>query len=64
MMDYRDLAAIPRVKAIYDVEHPDTMSYKSDAIGRDDALDRKSSAEVTSLTARAKQISFSLSLFT
>ncbi|XP_051925478.1 actin-binding LIM protein 1-like [Hippocampus zosterae] len=45
MMDYRDLAAIPRVKAIYDIEHPDLMSYKSDGTGGGDAHDRKSSAE-------------------
>ncbi|XP_059181289.1 actin-binding LIM protein 1-like isoform X1 [Centropristis striata] len=29
IIDYRDLAAIPRVKAIYDIEHPDMISYKS-----------------------------------
>ncbi|XP_030610633.1 actin-binding LIM protein 1-like [Archocentrus centrarchus] len=29
IIDYRDLAAIPRVKAIYDIEHPDKISYKS-----------------------------------
>ncbi|KAM3859550.1 actin-binding LIM protein 1-like [Diretmus argenteus] len=29
IIDYRDLAAIPRVKAIYDIEHPDMMSYGS-----------------------------------
>ncbi|KAF3853485.1 hypothetical protein F7725_014173 [Dissostichus mawsoni] len=29
IIDYRDLAAIPRVKAIYEIEHPDMMSYKS-----------------------------------
>ncbi|XP_019739144.1 actin-binding LIM protein 1-like isoform X3 [Hippocampus comes] len=45
MIDYRDLAAIPRVKAIYDIEHPDTMSYESDGVGRGNAQDRKSSAE-------------------
>uniref|UniRef100_A0A3B3UP64 LIM zinc-binding domain-containing protein n=1 Tax=Poecilia latipinna TaxID=48699 RepID=A0A3B3UP64_9TELE len=28
IIDYRDLAAIPRVKAIYDIEHPDMISYK------------------------------------
>ncbi|XP_037836758.1 actin-binding LIM protein 1 isoform X3 [Kryptolebias marmoratus] len=28
IIDYRDLAAIPRVKAIFDIEHPDTISYK------------------------------------
>uniref|UniRef100_A0A3Q3VUR1 LIM zinc-binding domain-containing protein n=1 Tax=Mola mola TaxID=94237 RepID=A0A3Q3VUR1_MOLML len=29
IIDYRDLAAIPRVKAIYDIEHPDMISYKT-----------------------------------
>ncbi|XP_061565037.1 actin-binding LIM protein 1-like isoform X3 [Cololabis saira] len=29
IIDYRDLAAIPRVKAILDIEYPDMMSYKS-----------------------------------
>ncbi|XP_039472045.1 actin-binding LIM protein 1-like isoform X2 [Oreochromis aureus] len=29
IIDYRDLAAIPRVKAIYDIEYPDMISYKS-----------------------------------
>uniref|UniRef100_A0A8B9RDP6 Actin binding LIM protein 1b n=1 Tax=Astyanax mexicanus TaxID=7994 RepID=A0A8B9RDP6_ASTMX len=29
IIDYRDLAAIPRVKAIYDIEHPDMISYES-----------------------------------
>ncbi|XP_056285200.1 actin-binding LIM protein 1-like isoform X1 [Pseudoliparis swirei] len=28
IIDYRELAAIPRVKAIYDIEHPDMISYK------------------------------------
>ncbi|KAM3591842.1 uncharacterized protein V6R79_008189 [Siganus canaliculatus] len=30
IIDYRDLAAIPRVKAIFDIEHPDMMSYKTE----------------------------------
>ncbi|KAF7667697.1 hypothetical protein LDENG_00048980 [Lucifuga dentata] len=29
IIDYRDLAAIPRVKAIYDIENPDMISYES-----------------------------------
>ncbi|XP_034715939.1 actin-binding LIM protein 1-like isoform X2 [Etheostoma cragini] len=29
IIDYRHLAAIPRVKAIYDIEHPEMISYKS-----------------------------------
>ncbi|XP_055360643.1 actin-binding LIM protein 1-like isoform X2 [Betta splendens] len=38
IIDYRDLAAIPRVKAIYDIEHPDMISYKND---KSPALDNK-----------------------
>ncbi|TRY85424.1 hypothetical protein DNTS_016102 [Danionella cerebrum] len=29
IIDYKDLAAIPRVKAIYDIERPDMISYES-----------------------------------
>lgn len=29
IIDYRDLAAIPRVKAIFDIEHPDMISYET-----------------------------------
>ncbi|XP_030628976.1 actin-binding LIM protein 1 [Chanos chanos] len=29
IIDYRDLAAIPKVKAIYDIERPDMISYES-----------------------------------
>lgn len=54
IIDYRDLAAIPRVKAIYDIEHPDMISYKC-ANGNSSTLDnkgnrqeRQSPAEVTS----------------
>uniref|UniRef100_A0A3B3CEX5 Actin binding LIM protein 1 n=1 Tax=Oryzias melastigma TaxID=30732 RepID=A0A3B3CEX5_ORYME len=53
VIDYRDLAAIPRVKAIFDIEHPDMISYKS-ANDRSDTFDKKetkqdrqSPAEVT-----------------
>ncbi|CAL1599275.1 unnamed protein product [Knipowitschia caucasica] len=37
IIDYRDLAAIPRVKAIYEIEHPDMISYKcaNDSCGSD-----------------------------
>lgn len=54
IIDYRDLAAIPRVKAIYDIEHPDMISYKC-VNGNSSTLDNKgnrqekqSPAEVTS----------------
>ncbi|XP_044034458.1 actin-binding LIM protein 1-like isoform X6 [Siniperca chuatsi] len=40
IIDYRELAAIPRVKAIYDIEHPDMMSYKS-VNDNSSALDNK-----------------------
>uniref|UniRef100_A0A8C5GPT8 Actin binding LIM protein 1b n=1 Tax=Gouania willdenowi TaxID=441366 RepID=A0A8C5GPT8_GOUWI len=57
IIDYRDLAAIPRVKAIYDIEHPDMISYKS-VSNNSSTLDEKgnrqdsqSPAEVTSSSA-------------
>lgn len=28
ILDYRDLAAIPKVKAIYDIERPDLINYE------------------------------------
>uniref|UniRef100_A0A8C8DL14 Actin binding LIM protein 1 n=1 Tax=Oryzias sinensis TaxID=183150 RepID=A0A8C8DL14_9TELE len=40
VIDYRDLAAIPRVKAIFDIEHPDMISYKS-VNNRSDTFDKK-----------------------
>lgn len=42
IIDYRDLAAIPRVKAIYDIEHPDMISYKC-VNNNSSALDNKGS---------------------
>lgn len=53
IIDYRDLAAIPRVKAIYDIEHPDMISYKcvngnsSTLDNRGNRQERQSPAEVT-----------------
>lgn len=53
VIDYRDLAAIPRVKAIYDIEHPDMISYKSVSDSpstmdnKGSRQDRQSPAEVT-----------------
>ncbi|XP_069011866.1 actin-binding LIM protein 1-like [Embiotoca jacksoni] len=41
IIDYRDLAAIPRVKAIYDIEHPDMISYKSVNGNNSSSLDKK-----------------------
>lgn len=57
IIDYRHLAAIPRVKAIYDIEHPDMISYKSvsdDSSALDNKgnrQDRQSPAEVTAFNA-------------
>lgn len=57
IIDYRDLAAIPRVKAIYDIEHPDMISYKSvndnsSALdNKGNTQDRQNPAEVTSFNA-------------
>uniref|UniRef100_A0A8D3DZ99 Actin-binding LIM protein 1-like n=1 Tax=Scophthalmus maximus TaxID=52904 RepID=A0A8D3DZ99_SCOMX len=54
IIDYRDLAAIPRVKAIYDIEYPDMISYKSvndnpSALdNKGNRQDRQNPAEVTS----------------
>ncbi|XP_029954295.1 actin-binding LIM protein 1-like isoform X2 [Salarias fasciatus] len=44
IIDYRDLAAIPRVKAIYDIEHPDKISYKS-VSNNSSALEEKGSRQ-------------------
>ncbi|KAM9837964.1 actin-binding LIM protein 1-like [Aulostomus maculatus] len=51
IIDYRDLAAIPRVKAIFDIEHPDMISYKIESDNcatldnKGNRQDRQSSAE-------------------
>ncbi|XP_061665341.1 actin-binding LIM protein 1-like isoform X2 [Syngnathoides biaculeatus] len=66
IIDYRDLAAIPRVKAIYDIEHPDMMSYKSDGIASvaldsgGDTRDRKSSAESLANVSETTEESYEL----
>ncbi|XP_055085603.1 actin-binding LIM protein 1-like isoform X3 [Periophthalmus magnuspinnatus] len=44
IIDYRDLAAIPRVKAIYDIEHPDMISYKC-SNNNSSGLDNKGSGQ-------------------
>ena len=57
IIDYRDLAAIPRVKAIHDIEYPDMISYKSvsndpPAVdNKGSRQDRQNPAEVTSSNA-------------
>ncbi|XP_041818152.1 actin-binding LIM protein 1-like isoform X2 [Chelmon rostratus] len=64
IIDYRHLAAIPRVKAIYDIEHPDMISYKSvsdDSSALDNKgnrQDRKSPAESPGNVSETTEESF------
>ncbi|XP_061765284.1 actin-binding LIM protein 1-like isoform X1 [Nerophis ophidion] len=65
IIDYRDLAAIPRVKAIYDIEHPDMMSYKSDVLSSDSKgttqpQDRQSSAQSPANVSETTEESFEM----
>ncbi|XP_041830308.1 actin-binding LIM protein 1-like isoform X2 [Melanotaenia boesemani] len=55
IIDYRDLAAIPRVKAIYDIEHPDMISYKS--VNNSSLDDKGSRQDRQSLTESPRNIS-------
>ncbi|XP_053722833.1 actin-binding LIM protein 1-like isoform X2 [Synchiropus splendidus] len=52
IIDYRDLAAIPRVKAIYDIEHPDMISYKNEG-ANSSALDKKDSRQERQISAES-----------
>ncbi|KAF6107264.1 actin binding LIM protein 1 [Phyllostomus discolor] len=46
ILDYKDLAAIPKVKAIYDIERPDLITYEPFyTSGYDDKQDRQSLGE-------------------
>nr|XP_008505165.1 PREDICTED: actin-binding LIM protein 1 isoform X5 [Equus przewalskii] len=46
ILDYKDLAAIPKVKAIYDIERPDLITYEHFySSGYDDKQDRQSLGE-------------------
>ncbi|XP_012579067.1 PREDICTED: actin-binding LIM protein 1 isoform X5 [Condylura cristata] len=46
ILDYKDLAAIPKVKAIYDIERPDLITYEPFySSGYDDKQDRQSLGE-------------------
>nr|XP_013013682.1 actin-binding LIM protein 1 isoform X4 [Cavia porcellus] len=46
ILDYKDLAAIPKVKAIYDIERPDLISYEPFySSGYDDKQERQSLGE-------------------
>lgn len=47
ILDYKDLAAIPKVKAIYDIERPDLITYEPFySSGCDDKQERQSLGEV------------------
>ena len=47
ILDYKDLAAIPKVKAIYDIERPDLITYEPFySSGYDDKQERQSLGEV------------------
>lgn len=47
ILDYKDLAALPKVKAIYEVQRPDFWSYEpSHRYCSDDRLERLSYGEV------------------
>lgn len=49
ILDYKDLAAIPKVKAIYDIERPDLITYEPFyTSGYDDKQERQSQGEVRS----------------
>ncbi|TRY86779.1 hypothetical protein DNTS_008309 [Danionella cerebrum] len=49
ILDYRDLAAIPKVKAIYDIERPDLINYEPlYTTSLDEAEERESVAELKS----------------
>lgn len=47
ILDYRDLAALPKVKTIYDVQRPDLVSYEQyQKSASEDRLERYSFGEV------------------
>uniref|UniRef100_A0A8C2LRV3 Actin-binding LIM protein 1 n=1 Tax=Cricetulus griseus TaxID=10029 RepID=A0A8C2LRV3_CRIGR len=51
ILDYKDLAAIPKVKAIYDIERPDLITYEPFyTSGYEDKQERQSLGEVFRLT--------------
>ncbi|XP_043911864.1 actin-binding LIM protein 1 isoform X29 [Protopterus annectens] len=45
ILDYKDLAAIPKVKAIYDIERPDLITYEPFYSACDDKQERQSIGE-------------------
>lgn len=51
ILDYKDLAAIPKVKAIYDIERPDLITYEPFYTSAyEDRQDRQSLGEVRKST--------------
>ena len=61
ILDYKDLAAIPKVKAIYDIERPDLITYEPFySSGYDDKQERQSLGEV--INSRKSWIAQLLSL--
>uniref|UniRef100_A0A3Q1HW31 Uncharacterized protein n=1 Tax=Anabas testudineus TaxID=64144 RepID=A0A3Q1HW31_ANATE len=52
VLDYKQLAALPRVKAIYDIQRPDIIPYQADHVHTrlsDDTLEQYSCGQVLSL---------------
>ena len=48
-LDYKQLAALPRVKAVYDIQRPDIIPYQADQANThlsDDTLERYSCGQV------------------
>lgn len=56
ILNYKDLAALPKIKAIYEVQRPDLISYEPyHRYMSDETLERYSYGEVLSLDAPALQ---------
>lgn len=49
ILDYKDLAAIPKVKAIYDIERPDLITYEPFYSITEESQERQSLGEVIHL---------------
>ncbi|NXC13130.1 ABLM1 protein, partial [Corythaeola cristata] len=63
ILDYKDLAAIPKVKAIYDIERPDLITYEPFYTSAyEDRQERQSLGEVMNRQATQSAISFIQSL--
>ena len=63
ILDYKDLAAIPKVKAIYDIERPDLITYEPFyTSGYEDKQERQSLGEV--INSRSCELYNNLSFIT